>query len=155
MNIYKGGVTLQGSVSIRNVIEEKGFVATTTSGMSMYPMLRHQRDCIVVKKADRPLEKFDVALYMSGDRYVLHRVISVKSDVYVIRGDNCTEKEYIKKEFVLGILDSFTRNGKTYDCKSDKAYRLYCRFWSFTAPVRIAFIKARLWLYNLLKGKNK
>lgn len=138
-------------VSIKQSLEENGFVATTTSGMSMYPMLRNKQDCIVVKKAPARLKKYDVALYISGERYILHRVISVKPELYVIRGDNCTFKEYVKPEQIIGILDNFTRNGKTYDCKKSPAYKIYYRFWCAFAPIRIIFTKAKLWLYGLYK----
>ena len=142
------------TVSIKRALEEKGFVATTTSGMSMYPMLRNKRDCIVVKKAPPILKKYDVALYVTEKRNILHRVISVKQGLYVIRGDNCTFKEYVKPEQVIGILDSFTRNGKTYDCQTSRPYKIYCIFWCTFAPLRIAFTKAKLWIYKKLKGKR-
>ena len=141
--------------SVRDSVEKLGFVAATTSGMSMYPMLRHQRDCVVIKKAEGELKRWDVALYESGGRLVLHRVLKVKGDCYVIRGDNCTSKEYVKKEDVIGVLDNFTRNGKTYHCQSSKAYRGYCILWSVTAFLRVTFKKLWLACYKLYKKSFK
>ncbi len=145
----------QDSISIKQAIEENGFVATTTSGMSMYPMLRHQKDCVVIKKAPASLQKYDVALYISGGRLVLHRVISVKPDIYIIRGDNCTEKEYIKPQQIIGLLDNFTRNGKTYDCKKSSSYRFYCRLWHALSFVRIPFTRLKLWIYKKAKRNSQ
>ena len=48
---------------------------STTSGVSMYPMLRNRRDTIIVKPPTAPLKKYDVPLYRRGDDYVLHRII--------------------------------------------------------------------------------
>lgn len=145
----------QNTISIKQSLEERGFAATTTSGMSMYPMLRHQKDCVVIKKATEALKKYDVALYISGGRYVLHRVIAVRSGLYIIRGDNCTEKEYIKPKQIIGLLENFTRNGKTYDCQKSISYHFYCRFWHAFSIIRIPYTKFKLWAYKNFKNKSK
>ena len=72
-----------------------------------------------------------------SDPYVLHRIIEVRPDSYVILGDNCIAKEYgIRDEDILGVLTSFQHNGRTVSV-SDWRYRLYSRVWVFFQPVRI------------------
>lgn len=84
------------------------------------------------------LQKYDVVLYRRpSDPYVLHRIIEVRPDSYVILGDNCIAKEYgIRDEDILGVLTSFQHNGHTVSV-SDWRYRLYSRGWVFFQPVRI------------------
>lgn len=114
--------------NVKKALDEKGVYVSTTSGVSMMPMLRDRRDTIVVKPATQRLKKYDVALYKRGDSYVLHRVIKVLPDEYVIRGDNCIAKEFgIKDEDILGVLVEFYR-GERHIKVSERSYRAYSAF---------------------------
>lgn len=119
--------------SIEDVLQEEGMLVSTMSGFSMYPMLRDRRDTIVVHRAVGRLKKYDVPLYKVGDKYVLHRIIKVLPDSYVIRGDNCERNEYgIRDEDILGVLTGFFRGDKEVNMRGIKyrAYvNLYCRFY--------------------------
>ena len=89
-------------MSIEEGLKKNGYHASTTSGYSMYPLLRDRRDNIVVRPCSGRLKKYDVPLYKRGNEYVLHRIIKVLPDGYVICGDNCINKEYnIKDENIL------------------------------------------------------
>ena len=79
---------------IEDVLREKGLYVSTTAGVSMYPMLRDRRDTIMIRPAEGRLKKYDVPLYRRGEAYVLHRIVKVLPDSYVICGDNCFKKEY-------------------------------------------------------------
>lgn len=50
-----------------------------------------------------------MALYKRGDKYVLHRVISVIDGGYIIRGDNCYSDEKIPESAVFGVLKEYFR----------------------------------------------
>ena len=55
----------------------------------MYPMLRHRRDTVVIKSIDGEISKNDVVVYrVKSGKLVLHRVLKITPDVFVIRGDN-------------------------------------------------------------------
>ena len=62
-------------LNIEEILKRDGVYVSTTSGISMSPMLRDRRDTIVVTPVAGGLKKYDVALYKRGDSYVLHRVI--------------------------------------------------------------------------------
>ncbi len=112
-------------VSIEKVIEEQGFYVSTTSGVSMVPMLRDKRDTIVIRPVRERLKKYDVALYRRGSSYVLHRVIKVLPDSYIIRGDNCIAKEYgITDADIIGKLVEFYRKDKKVNMNG-WAYKAY------------------------------
>ena len=121
---------------IEDVIKAEGVFISTTSGVSMYPMLRDRRDTIVVRPPQGRLKKYDVALYKRGNAYILHRVLKVKPDSYIIRGDNCDKKEYdITDKEVLGVLTEFYRDGKQIDMNGWR-YKMYVRVHCMLFPVR-------------------
>ncbi len=121
---------------IEEVIKEQGMLVCTTAGTSMYPMLRNRRDTIVVKPCEGRLHKYDVPLYKSGDRYILHRIVKVCEDSYVICGDNCERKEYgITDGQILGVLTGFYRGAKQISLDS-RWYKMYARIACSMYPVR-------------------
>ena len=116
-------------LTLEESLAKNGFLTYRIRGVSMQPMLRQGRDLFtVVPKGTERCKKYDVVLYRRpSDPYVLHRIIEVLPDSYVIRGDNCIVKEYnIKDEDILGVLTSFQLNGRTISV-SDWRYKLYCR----------------------------
>lgn len=136
---------------IEDIIKEKGFYISSTSGYSMYPMLRNCRDTIVVRPVKGRLKKYDVPLYKVGDRYVLHRIIKVCSDSYVIRGDNCTIKEYgITDADILGLLAECYRDDKKINLDGFW-YKAYSRIWCMIYPLRFLYKKCRRIVTQLFK----
>lgn len=135
------------ALKIEEVLEKEGVYVSTIAGVSMYPMLRNRRDTIVIKPYEGRLKKYDVPLYRVGEKYVLHRIIEVLPDSYVIRGDNCDRNEYgITDEKILGVLTSFHRDGKEIDM-SGIGYRTYVFIWCHTHSLRL-FVKK---VYRKLK----
>lgn len=134
------------NTDIEAILKTDGIFVSTTSGVSMYPMLHDRQDTIIVTKPEGRLKKYDVALYKRGDSFVLHRVIEVLPDSYVIRGDNCLAKEYgITDEDVLGVLTGYYRRNREKSMKSF-GYKLYSRLIVTAHPLvslRIK-VKARL-----------
>ena len=131
-------------LTLEEGLEENGFLTYRIRGVSMQPMLRQGRDLFtVVPKGLERCKKYDVVLYRRpSDPYVLHRVIEVRPEDYVILGDNCIAKEYgIRDEDIIGVLTSFTHNGKVVPV-SDGRYQMYCRVWVLLTPLRIALKKA-------------
>lgn len=132
--------------TIEAILEETGAYIGPTVGVSMLPMLKNRRDTVVIKKKTERLKPLDVALYRRGEAYVLHRVLSVKEDGYIIRGDNCYADENIKENAVIGVLTEFFRKGKHFYC-TDNKYLKYVRRRLKNYKIRRFFV--------LLKGKIK
>mgnify|MGYP004501445107 FL=1 len=133
---------------VEDVIKENGVYVSTTVGVSMYPMLRNRRDTIMIKPVAGRLKRYDVPLYRRGDDYVLHRIVAVKPEGYVICGDNCMKREYnITDQQIIGVLDGFYRDGKEVDMNGWK-YRLYSRVWVALYPVRYV---VKLFAYGVKK----
>ena len=108
-------------------IDRGGRVNFTPAGNSMSPMLRDKSDTVVMTKPTFPLKKYDLVLYVrENGNYVLHRVVDITDDGYVLRGDNQVQNEYgIKEDNILAIVEEFVRKGKRHSVKSIK-YRCYC-----------------------------
>ena len=122
--------------NIERIIEEQGFYASTVVGISMYPMLRNRRDTVIISPVDGRLKKYDIPLYRRGDAYVLHRIVRVLPESYIICGDNCMELEYgITDEQIIGVLTGFYRDDKMADINGF-LYGIYVRGWCFLYPIR-------------------
>ena len=103
-------------------IEQTGVIAFLPSGTSMWPTLKGKGQIVVVEKKEDELKKFDVALFVRGDgKYVLHRVVKVEKDCYIVRGDSQTYLEKVNKEQVLGVMTGFYKGKKLVSC-TDNAY---------------------------------
>ena len=137
------------NANIEGQIEAQGYYVSTTVGWSMYPMLRNRRDRIVLlPKGDERLKKYDLPLYHRPDgKYILHRIIGVRKDHYVIRGDNTYVKEYIPEEWIIGYVSEFYREDR-HILTSSKAYRLYAILWNFIYPLRWLYVKSERFAYG-------
>lgn len=128
---------------IEDVLREEGVFVSTTVGFSMFPMLRNRKDTVVVMPYEGRLKKYDVPLYKRGSNYILHRIVDVLPDSYVICGDNCMQKEYgITDEQILGVLTSFYRGSKKVNMNS-RGYKLYVRTWCALYPIRKIYGRVR------------
>ena len=131
--------------SIEEQLQTEGFYVSTTVGTSMWPMLRNRCDRVLIRPIEpgERLSRYDLPLYLRPDgKYVLHRVIDVQADCYVIRGDNTYVKEYIPKEWILGVMTEFWRGDKHVAADS-RTYRLYARVWRAIYPLR--WFVRKLW----------
>ncbi len=139
----------EGNRGIEDQLIEPGYHVSTTVGTSMYPMLRDRCDRIVViPVGEKVLKKYDLPLYRRPDgKYVLHRIIGVRDDLYVIRGDNTYVKEYVPKDWILGYVSEFYRKDR-HVLASSRRYLVYAVFWNLIYPVRWGFVKTR----SLLRG---
>lgn len=116
-------------------------------GISMRPMLRQEKDLIILKRYDgNGLKKYDVAMYnlLGNNRNVLHRVVEVYDDHYTFLGDNCwNREERIPESSIVAVLEAFIRDGKVIPV-TNLPYRIYARVHYFLYPVRIGWRKFRI-----------
>ncbi len=139
-------------MKIEDVLDEQGVYVSTTSGVSMYPMLRDRRDTIVLSPCSGRLKKHDVPLYRRGDEYVLHRIIKVLPDSYVIRGDNCVHSERgITDGDIVAVLTGFYRDDVYVDM-SAFSYRLYVQLCRVSYPIRFVYYGAKALAARILRA---
>lgn len=130
------------NATFEELLARDGVLVYKTRGVSMEPMLRQNRDLVTIRVPASRLKKYDVALYKRGDSYVLHRVIGVADDHYLIRGDNTYTVETVPDSAIIGVLTAFKRRGKAHDV-TERGYRLYVRFWNAIYPLRALFMRCR------------
>ena len=145
------------SRTIEKQLREEGFYVSTTSGVSMRPMLRDRRDRVIIRAiTDERLSKWDLPLYRApSGKYLLHRIIGLTEDGrYIIRGDNTYQKEYVSQEAILGVMTEFYR-GEKHILATDKSYRRYAAFWHAIYPLRKLVALPRFWLARIKKRLKK
>ena len=132
-------------ISLADYLAQNGSLTYANVGVSMLPLLRQGRDLFTVeKKGEARCRIGDVILYRrKSDPYVLHRVVEVRPDDYVVLGDNCLQREYgIRDEDIMGIMSSFVRSGRKHSVH-ELPYRLYSKIWVRGATLRIALTRAK------------
>ncbi len=139
-------------MNIEQYLRENGALTYTNKGVSMLPLLREGRDMFTVRRKDSERCKAgDVVLYRRGRDYVLHRVVEVRENDYVILGDNCITYEYgIKDSDILGVMTGFTRGGREYSVES-RGYRLYTFMMLHTTTIRLFMRRAISWALRKLR----
>ena len=134
--------------TFEEMLSERGYFVYTCKGASMMPLLRQQRDIVEIRpKGDHRCKKYDVVLYRRGENYILHRILRVLPDGYIIAGDNNTFLEYdIKDEQIIGVMVRLIRDGKEIRM-TDLKYRFYVHVWCDFYPIRIFLlrIKRKVW----------
>ena len=141
--------------TFEELLEKNGYLVYSTVGLSMLPLLRQRRDIVEIRaKGSERFRKYDVVLYKLGSKYVLHRIIKVNPDDYVIAGDHNFFKEYgITDDDILGVMTRIIRDGKEIRM-DNKLYRCYVHLWCDFYPARAAILRAKM-LARRIRGKIK
>lgn len=126
--------------SFEEELERNGTLVFPNKGTSMMPLLRENRDLMVIeKRGPERLRKYDAVLYKRGYRYVMHRILKVRDRDYWIVGDHCRLGESVKDEQILGVLKQVVRDGKVIRT-TDLGYRVYVHLWCDLFPLRSALL---------------
>lgn len=114
---------------LRSAIDSGKIAEFETHGFSMIPLLHDGGDRVRLVKPKGKLAVGDVALCVTDTgKYVLHRVVELKNNGYILKGDNCISTEYCKGDSdVIGVACAFIRRGRLIETDSF-VYRFYCRF---------------------------
>ena len=136
---------------MKEVIDSDGEFTFGPQGVSMLPLIRQGQDQVVLVKADS-IKKGDAVFYQRDDgQFVLHRVVKVKKDGYVMCGDNQYELEYgITDKHILAKMKGVIRDGIVID-ESNKKYRKYVKhlpFRRFKKRIRIFLGKTKAKIFN-------
>lgn len=134
--------------SFEDELNASGKLIYTNVGVSMLPLLRENRDVMVIEKRVGAPRKLQAVLFRRDGvkgrgRYVVHRIVKTKKDgQYFIAGDNCTEGEWVKKDNILGVLTAVIRDGKEMDFGGIR-YRIYLHFWCAPYHLRFFLLRAK------------
>ncbi len=142
------------TTNYEEILDRDGVLVQYTVGVSMLPMLKQHRDTVVIKKLLEKPKVNDVIFYKRDNgKYILHRIIKVTKDGYIIRGDNCYKNEYdITDKHILGVLTEFYKKEKHIDCKTNKSYKFYVVFWRATYYLRFVLRHVHILLSKIKKA---
>lgn len=135
--------------SFEEEIQRRGYLLYRNEGDSMLPLIRQGRDLVLISgKPEGRLKKYDVPLYRrDSGQYVLHRVLRVRKNDYVLCGDNRWQRETgISDRHIIGVLTAVIRDGQKLPTTA-RRYRLYAHLWCDLFYLR-AFL---LWCRDRLK----
>lgn len=142
--------------NIEQMLNSVGLCVTGFSGTSMMPMLNKDTDRALITKPKQPLKRGDIVLYKRDNIYILHRILKIRGDSLIIRGDNSTiiEKQY-KVSDIIGVLSGFWRNGIFIECTEKYSKK-------FAHAANIKYFKRKTYSYAagiknkiLRSSKNK
>lgn len=121
---------------IKEKIDNGGIVRLPITGISMRPLLVWGRDTVDLIKCENP-KKGDIIFYLRDNgQFVLHRIVGVDENGYILCGDNQWHLEYrISDRHIIAVVTSITRKGKTFDM-TNVTYRIYSNLWMALLPLR-------------------
>ncbi len=136
---------------LKEMLAEGKTIKMTVTGNSMFPLLRDRQDGVLLS-AKNQLKKYDVALFLrSNGEAVLHRIVAVKNQEYIMLGDNQYEKEGpIKESQIIAVATGFYRGHHFFTCRT-WWYRLYTLIWSRVGLGRKVLKPAVVYCGRLIK----
>lgn len=136
---------------ISETIENGGVASFTIHGTSMLPLLHDRIDKVWISKPKQKLKKYDIIFYrLENYGFILHRIVKVKKDGYICRGDNHTDNEpLLDPNRVIAVVTEYERNGRKYSVDS-LGHKVYSRFWVNTMIVR----KVQRKIKSIFRGKK-
>ncbi len=139
---------------ISQKLSAKGQVVFAPKGISMYPTLVGNRDSVTLQAIEDEVKKYDIVLYKrTSGEYVLHRVIGVEKNSYVMRGDNQIVAEAgISRAQIIARVVQYNKRGVVYNCGSMKE-RLYSFFIVKTARMRRFYYRLRRKIGRIIHGR--
>lgn len=110
---------------LKSILEEKD-VILRIKGNSMWPFFKDIKTSVTLRKVVSIKNK-EIYLFKLNDTYVLHRLIKVKDDKLIFRGDGNLGKEYTTKYSLIGHVIGF--ENKKYIKTSSKVYKVKLRLY--------------------------
>ncbi len=114
-------------------------VTFTVTGGSMWPLIRHNSDSVLLARLDRPARIGDIVLMhprLPVERYILHRVYKIRGDDCIALGDGCLAPDPpVPLECIIGRAEMIFRGKRSINCDAPGVRRL-SGLWRFLLPVR-------------------
>lgn len=131
--------------TIEEELSQHGVYYATTEGDSMEPLFHTHKSVVCFRPKTRRLLRFEVPLVRREDGHcVMHRIVRVTPEGYIMRGDNRRiDDPFVPESEVIGVMDGYYR-GEKFVPVTALRYRAYVFFWGRPNPIKT------LWL--LLQG---
>lgn len=138
---------------LARLLAEGKEVRFTPSGVSMRPFIEGDQDSVILKALTRPPRRGDILLAQTQTlcgqtTYVLHRLIRIENDTYVLQGDGNLAGE---ERCALG--DIIGRVARIETPKGHRKLLTRGRVWYALRPVRKWLLK--IYRHTMLKFYSK
>ncbi len=156
-NIREKKVLSEHSVTVsqyKTELDSNNVIAFVPKGNSMWPTLKHNAQSVIIERKTERLSRLDVAFYLRADgSAVLHRVLEVKDDGYVMCGDSQLVLEPVKEEQVFGKMAGFYRKDKYIKATDEKYIKQVEKYYErkLLRKIRIKFFHLGLRVKSLFK----
>ena len=134
---------------VEEVLASGSEVQLRVKGSSMRPLLRNERDVVVLapRRPGQPLRCGEIVLFRYRGRHILHRIVRIDGERLTLAGDgNYRQKERIRPGDITAYVDSIERNGRHIDYGSVRWHLLTA--WSLA-------VKSARTLYHDLRGTGR
>ena len=119
-------------------------VTFTVSGSSMWPLIRHNSDSVLLARPTRPARVGDIVLMhpmLPMERYILHRIYNITGDYCIALGDGCLAPDPpIPLDCVIGCVEIIYRGKRTIVCDAP-GVRLLSSLWRLLLPIRYLLLR--------------
>lgn len=132
---------------VRDELEKNGRAFVRVTGCSMWPLLHHLRDGVILIPPMK-ITPGDIVLFdRRNRRYALHRVIKVKADRFSMMGDHQWHIEHdLPCGQIVGVVSTICRDGRELSVQSF-AVKAYAFAMCITAQSRV-YLRSVLRLFK-------
>lgn len=154
-------IFIMKSIKISNYkteLEKNGAISFVAEGYSMWPIIKHRGNSVVIETKKDRLNVFDVGFYQrENGEFVLHRVIEVLPDGYLMCGDSQLFTEKVNEVQVFGKLVGFYKNVNYVDCNDEKYIKKVKKWYKnkLFRKIRIKFFNQKNKLKRIFSRENK
>lgn len=140
---------------IREALASDQSIRFYPRGISMLPMLRQDIDSVILSPVSGELKKYDLPFYQRDDgKYILHRIVGA-GYTYTCMGDNQFIPETgLRQDQMIAVVTAFYRGDREIPVTA-LSYRIYCRLWHYSRPLRHFCRRAQGWLRRHLRVKRE
>ena len=122
---------------VRQQLSENGQAFVRVTGNSMWPLLHHLRDGVIIVPS-RSVQQGDIVLFdRQNGRYALHRVICAGENGFIMAGDH---QWHVEKDLpynqIIGVVAAIQRKGRLIP-RENFFQRIYARMMATLAFPRI------------------
>ena len=143
-------------------IEKKGAISIIPKGNSMWPFLKNGKQSVIIEKVSEKPCKYDVIMYSrpTGEM-VLHRIIEVLDNSFVVSGDSHLTVEEVELSQVFGVMTGFFKKNQYLSAKDEKYLKSVEKWYSkkTARKIRIKLFYLGVRIKNafkrMFKGKKK
>ncbi|MBR6002754.1 MAG: S24/S26 family peptidase [Bacteroidales bacterium] len=122
--------------SVLECLKEGRDATIPVKGFSMLPLIRGEKDLVILRACSEVREK-DIVLFRCNGRYIMHRIISIKGDDVEIMGDGVIgNRENVRLGDICARAECILRRGKKRINPYSRPMLLLFSLWYKLLPLR-------------------